>query len=325
MQPFRAAPRVGDMKSIHGMAVVTAAVISTMVSISPAGASGITQVGQLRNAPIPASCRHQATTLDGFSKDFGTAGRARLLKRKAAFGHLDGVAGKIAAVPMVCDAGGVTWPEYVLLYGSGHRLLGHVDLGRIANAQEHEDVTAVRFAHGRVKVRWRGYDGAGFTASTYRGEIGWSQGHRTWSHNGPLTVNYAQGRTSYDEGPGIVTTSGGANVWLRPAPNAFRQFIQHRWRVLTRAGSGCEAAQAVVVDRFSHMGFAAGAEGSCGGARYIWARVHGKWRALIGYQDGPYCYSMTHRVHNALVALGLSCYTKADHVRHFGHWPTSGQ
>lgn len=295
---------------------------------APSQAGGISKVKQLRNAPIPASCGHAATTLDGYSKDFGTySGSATLLTRQARFGHLKKVKGKVAAVPMVCNAGGVGWPELILLYAAHKRLIGYVDLGKLSTAQEHEDVQSLRFHHGRIKVRWRGYEGAGSTFTTYRGTIGWKKGRRTWRHTGPLTIDYAKGRYSYDFGPGIVTAGTDAKTWLSPAPKAFRSFIRHRWNKLAAASGGCPYTPTINVDRYSHKGFASGGEGSCGGAAYVWGRVHGKWRALFGYQDGPYCQGLSKLNRRALHVLGLSCMdTKPPYHSHLlGHWPKSGQ
>ena len=317
---------VGRLVSGLGAAAMTFTLVAAVQA--PATASGISSIDQLRNAPIPASCGHAATRLDGYSKDFGVdadgadRGFAALVRRKADFGRLKGVPGKVAAVPMVCSAGGVSWPQFVLLYGAHQQLLGHVDLGNMHAAQEHEDVLRIHFAHKRIHVRWRGYEGAGSTFTTFTGVIGWKHGHRTWSHTGPLTIDYARDRYSYDFGPGIVTAPSDAKTWLFPAPRRFWTFIRHRWH--KDAGYGCDQTF-VNVDRYSHKGFASGGEGGCGGAAYIWHRVKGRWRVLLGYQDGPFCWSMTKPLRRALHVLALSCYTRAGHTRHLGHWPRSGE
>lgn len=310
------------------VAATLAVCLFALLPAAPSQAGGIGKVRQLRNAPIPASCGHAATTLDGYSKNFGTySGFASLLTKKARFGHLKGVKGKVAAVPLVCSAGGVSWPEMVLLYRSHKRLIGYVDLRKLSTAQEHEDVQSLRFHQGKIHVRWRGYEGAGFTFTTYRGTIGWKKGHRTWWHSAPLTIDYAKGRYSSDLGAGVINSASDTSAWLYPAPKAFRSFIRHRWNKLA-SYSDCQYTDAkVTVNRFSHKGFASGSELYCGGAQFVWGRVHGKWRVLFGYQDGPYCQGMSKLNRRAMHVLGLSCMdTKAPfHTHQLGHWPKSGQ
>jgi len=317
-------------RSVNRLRVAAAALAASMVVLLPAApsqAAGITSIAQLRNAPIPASCRHQATTLDGYGKSFGMNGDAQLVTGAARFGHLRGVAGSVAAVPLSCNAGGVGWPELVLLYGAGKHLLGYVDLAKLPTAQEHEDLVRLRFGKGRIQVRWQGYEGAGSTFTTYRGVIGWKKGHRTWSHTGPMTIDYAKDRSSYDFGPGIVGSASDARVWLYPAPTAFRTFIRHRWQRVeaTNPESICGFHGYVTVDRYSHKGFASGGEGGCGGVAFVWGRVHGTWRVVVGYQDLPSCTSLTKIQRRAFVALAQSCMTKSGGSRHLGHWPSSGQ
>lgn len=128
---------------------------------------------------IPAMCRHGAATLRDGVKDFGTdpSGASRgdaslisaigslkspvprpvLAKQRGSSAH-----GAFAMVPIRCSAGGVDWPETLVLYTSTGRILAHTDLGRFGY-QEHASVTALTLRGDRARVHWRSYDGAGFS------------------------------------------------------------------------------------------------------------------------------------------------------------------
>ncbi|MBE7190734.1 MAG: hypothetical protein INR67_20800, partial [Jatrophihabitans endophyticus] len=175
-------------------------------------ARGLTKVSQLRNAPIPASCEHKATRLHGYERNFGTyKGFAALDTKNVVFVAPKGSSRKEAVVPLGCSAGGVTWPELLLVYAPGPRLVGSINLGRIPTVQEHEDVAGLKVHKGVVHVAWRGYDGAGFAISTYRGAVTVHRHRLGFSHTGPLTIDYTPGQRrseSYGGGPGIYNGPG---------------------------------------------------------------------------------------------------------------------
>lgn len=312
----------------------TATLLATAtLSVTALAAPGLAAPGapspaaRLNNAPIPASCEHPATTLNGTKKTFGanqSRGFAQLVTKFARTGHLKGHAGKVTVVPLVCSAGGVIWPEYLLTYGKGNRLLKTIPLGNATADQEHEDVTALRFSHGKVQVSWHGYNGAGFTITPYRGTIGWAHKHETWKNTGPLTIDWADDQSQSPEGASI-SVSTKASYMLSPAPKTFRTFIQHVWNKDYAAAGQCAADTTVNVQRYSHLGFAVGGEGGCGGAGAIWARVGGKWKNIEYFQDYPECSSLTKLQHRAYVALGQTCWDpKTQKTVTLGDWPKSG-
>jgi len=309
-------------------ALLAAPILTAVSALVPANAAPAARSGfSLDDAPIPASCQHAATTLDGTTKDFGEAGFAQLETKYARYGHLKGHRGKVAVVPLVCSAGGVTWPQYLLLYQKGGRspaLIGTVPLGTKAVDQEHEDVTGMRFSHGKVHVNWHGYDGAGFTIAPYRGTLGWHKRHVTWKHTGPLVIDYATGPSDSDSGVS-VTGAGQARYMLAPAPKPFTSFIQREYDKLAASASGCDGQAAVNVERYSHKGFAVGGEGACGGAAYLWARIGGKWKSILEWQDYPQCDRLTKLQRRGYVATGQACWNaKTQQPVTLGNWPASG-
>lgn len=308
--------------SVVSMLVVAIGLLVTAPAAAAPASTPQPQRGEpnLANAEIPESCGHPATTLDGYEKDFGQNGFAKLLVNKARTGRLGAERLKTTVVPLLCTAGGVSWPNLVLLYDATSRLVGAIDLAGERHAQEHLDVKRIRIRNHRAHLTLTGYDGCCFTTTIRTAKVWRSTSSFSWQSSGVLTIDFAHGRgdTTYG-GPGIVESATDAAIWLNPAPKKFKRFIARRWKRLL---NGCNAA--VYVDRYSHKGFAIGAETACGGARTVWAQRDGRWRLVLGYQDGPYCYGLTKLQRRALKVLGQSCYDRHFKRHKLGNWPRSG-
>ena len=315
------------------VALVTLLLVLTsltgLTGTASARSSGSTPVQRLRNARIPASCTHPAARLNGFHRSFGRHGSAQLLVKQAVTARLGGPSGSLTreaiVVPLDCNAGGVGWPQLVMVYGMQGRLLGWVDLGKVRQAQEHETVTEMTQAGAQLQVMYFGTDGCCFSRTTNRGVLGWRNGHVTWHSPSPLTVDFAAGlKHRTPPGPGLVTKPSDAAVWLTPAPRPFRHFIKHRWVRLHNAAGSCSSV-VVSVSRYSHKGFASGAEVACGGAAYVWGRDHGRWRPILGFQDVTRCGEPGSLRRQAFTALAVQCLNAQGKVVRLGHWPQSGQ
>jgi hypothetical protein len=299
--------------------------------------AGLTKVADLLDAPVPPSCHHPAGTLQGYKRDWGTnqdgsyAGTTSLDTKLAVFGDVTGDGRSDAVVPMDCDAGGVSWPEYLLVYGPGTRLEGWYNLGQITDAQEHEDVDSMTYRDGSVDVAFRSYEGAGSSMATYQGRLTAPATRVDFSTDGPLTVDYSldrrlQGGETF--GPGVVSNLHNSSIWLDPLPTDFQRFLEGEWSKLNAESAGCPMSPTITVSRYSHLGFAMGDENTCGGAVFIWYRGTQGWQVLTGYQDEPYCDQVDKRptLERALSVLGQSCYSLPSGARHqLGHWPESGE
>lgn len=296
---------------------------------SAAEGRGVTRLSQLRNAPIPASCEHKATRLNGFSKDFGKyksgayKGDASLDTKKVVFVALGPTAYKYAVMPLYCNAGGVGWPELLLVYAAGPRLVGSVDLRNISTAQEHEDVSHLSVVPHAVRVAFTGYDGAGFAVSTYRGRLWLFKGVVRFRHSDPLTVDYAVGGAqSGGFGPGIYSGRGDG-IFFAPAPKSLRLFVAHRYRLL-KSKYGAHGT-AVEVARYSHHGFAFGAESMGWESVVLYGRVKGAWTRLGNWGDGPTCRSLSRLQIRGLTATHGFCFSRKGGIKYLGSWPRSGQ
>ena len=115
------------------------------------------------NATALLTCAMDHATLTpmlpGIAPGDGEAGLTDL----AAFGDITGDDVPEAAVVAYCNAGGVAWPEYVLVYSSGPTLLGSVNLADLTTFPERATVSTISYAGGC-------FDIAG--SSTRRGDPG---------------------------------------------------------------------------------------------------------------------------------------------------------
>jgi pimeloyl-ACP methyl ester carboxylesterase len=300
---------------------------------------GVTKAADLLNAPVPASCRHTATRLKGYKLDYDTGnhglsrGFAELETKQAVFGDVTGDGRSDAVVPFLCTAGGVSWPEFLLVYGPGPRLEGTVDLASLPMQQEHADVDKLTLSGGkkpRVTVAFRSYEGAGFGIGTYTGTLAWSSGKPTFDHSEPLTADFTtdDDGNSLGIGYGTINQATDVETWLPNTPPDFADFIRNEWLKTNRELAGsCPSGANVSVDKYSHLGFASGGEGGCGGAAYIWAKDGGQWRTIDISQEAPYCSQASNQLKRAYYVLGIGCYASANstQITNRGQWPASGQ
>jgi hypothetical protein len=143
----------------------------------------------LLNAPVPGMCRHSAGRLsngslpglgatEGF--EYISAGQPApfsseptlkpLLADLTADGRTD------ALTSANCSAGGVSWPNVLLLYSAGPTLLGSLDLSTVYSA-EHAEVSSISAQGGDALVSWKTYDGCCFDPRSWTGTVHWD-GHQ---------------------------------------------------------------------------------------------------------------------------------------------------
>ena len=293
---------------------------------------GLSQVHDLLNAPIPASCRHPATLLQGYRRQWGNpadssyAGGADLNTKQVLFGDVTGDGRSDAVAILDCGWIGVGWPELLLVYGPGTHLLGWYDLAKAAPGFEHVDVDGLTARDGGVDVRFRAYQGAGSDIATYRGRLTAPGGTVAFHTDGPLTISYGDGSTGFAN----ITNSSDVSTRLAPAPKDFQRFIRNEWESIPAASASCPGSPTVWVQRYSHLGFASGGKGdACEGGVVLWYRDSRGWHQLAGpTQDALSCTDVDKNglLKRAVTALGLPCWDRqAPREHQLGTWPDSGE
>jgi pimeloyl-ACP methyl ester carboxylesterase len=133
---------------------------------------------QLRGrVPVPESCGHPATTVRNGERDFGTDGYAALslrandLHAAPVFADLTGNGLKEAVVVFGCSAGGVSWPDWLLIYGNGPDLLGAVSMMELPSTQEHASIRNVELEGDTLRLSWVSYRGASFNPRFLTGTV----------------------------------------------------------------------------------------------------------------------------------------------------------
>jgi hypothetical protein len=144
------------------------------------------QPTDLLNAPIPASCQHPAGRLvngdlplapnpngpdPGFATVYFPETHRFIVQPVLSDVTGDGVADLTGV--LMCSAGGVSWPELVLVYTTGIHLLGYVDLGTVT-PHEHDDVTAMSAAGHDIRLTWTSYEGCCMDKQIHTGLLHWT-------------------------------------------------------------------------------------------------------------------------------------------------------
>lgn len=139
----------------------------------------------LRNAPVPPLCTHPGGRLvhgalpgldvsQGYefilapgTKGLGVGGRYT----RPVMSDLTGDGAGEAVAVLQCSAGGVSWPDTVLVYGPGPRLLGALDLFKLAPVKlapvEHAGVSSLKLEKGGVRVSFETYQGCCYLRASW--------------------------------------------------------------------------------------------------------------------------------------------------------------
>ncbi|WP_159440912.1 hypothetical protein [Jatrophihabitans endophyticus] len=117
----------------------------------------------LRTAQVPAYCRLPAQRLVAGHTTKGHPGSGDIAVTGALVGRADFAGAGYQQILTVygCNAGGVGWPQQLLLVGAGGTMLGHYELGKY-DRQEHSNLTSLTVAGHSADITWDSYEGAGF-------------------------------------------------------------------------------------------------------------------------------------------------------------------
>ena len=131
----------------------------------------------LRTAEVPADCRLPAQRLVDGKTTQGSPGGGSINTgpEKVGFADFAGLGYKQALTEYGCGAGGVGWPETLVLIGAGGKLLSSFGLSQLA-AVEHSNVTKVSVSGNAAGVAWDSYEGAGFEMVHHQAQVTYSNG-----------------------------------------------------------------------------------------------------------------------------------------------------
>ncbi len=167
----------------------------------------------LRSAYVPADCRLPAQRLRNNSTTRGGPGSGWLVNT-VGYADFAGLGYKQALTAYECTAGGVSWPEDLVLIGAGGKLLASLNLGSFVKA-EHSDLTSVSTSGNTARITWDTYEGAGFYDVYQSATVSYASGHLVLSNHGVtytpeavtsaiLNAQYAKKRSSLLD-PAVVT------------------------------------------------------------------------------------------------------------------------
>ncbi|WP_052590427.1 serine/threonine-protein kinase [Luteipulveratus mongoliensis] len=133
----------------------------------------------LQTAQVPAACQATAQRLVGGKAPKPFGGGLGQVSDKVVFTDLAGLGYKQGLFAYDCSAGGVGWPQVLVLTGDGGKLLGSVDLKTVNHQKEHANVDTLTVSGGKVLMTWKEYDGASFEMVSHNSEVRWAAGKLT--------------------------------------------------------------------------------------------------------------------------------------------------
>ena len=131
----------------------------------------------LKGAQVPADCRLPAQRLTNGHTTKGSPGEGWINSDKKTIGYNDfaGLGYKQALTEYGCTAGGVGWPDVLVLIGAGGALLASYDLGK-HDGQEHSAVSSVTPTGNAAEVTWTSYEGAGSYFVHHQARVSYASG-----------------------------------------------------------------------------------------------------------------------------------------------------
>lgn len=181
----------------------------------------------LLTAQVPSNCRLPAQRLVNGETTKGSPGSGSI-GTKPTYIDMAGLGYSQALTTYWCTAGGVSWPETLLLVGAGGDLLGSFDLGDLGH-HEHADVDSVSVSGPTAVVKWAAYEGAGFYVNYHTSRVTYSDGE----------IRVADSVTGYGDAPGFgEALANAASVNDRSLVAGPAAIPDKYWRILVKATAG---------------------------------------------------------------------------------------
>ncbi|WP_050670783.1 serine/threonine-protein kinase [Luteipulveratus halotolerans] len=191
-------PSVAALSSFTVADIVTGA--TRAVPAGGAARPADVTAATLQTAQVPAACQASAQRLVGGKAPKPFGGGLGQISDKVVYADIAGIGYKQGLFAYDCSAGGVSWPQVLVLTGDKGELLGSLDLGQ-RDRKEHADVTSMTVRGNVVDLVWKSYEGAGFDIVEHRSQ-----------------VTYAGGRLSLTDAPASASPTSAAARPKRPTP-----------------------------------------------------------------------------------------------------------
>jgi hypothetical protein len=145
-------PTWGDHRAAQ---IVADAILRLDSSTQSSGTPSIVDLPVLRNAPVPSLCEHpEGVLVDGSLPGIDVSAGGVWMTDMVALGDVNDDGRQDAAVVFDCSQGGVAWPQHIVLYGEGPRVVGQIDLGLAAGDGQRAVVKSITYVDGGFNVEW---------------------------------------------------------------------------------------------------------------------------------------------------------------------------
>jgi hypothetical protein len=168
-------------KRLLGVLTIALIVCGSLTAGAGASAKSVTET-DLLTAEVPAYCNMPRQRLVDGKTTKGSPGIGGI--QVAAFngtptityGDFAKLGYRQALTVYGCTAGGVGWPDVLILVGAKGKLLASFPLDRINNHREHAAVSSVSATRAQTTVGWTEYDGAGSEVADHLSRVSYRKG-----------------------------------------------------------------------------------------------------------------------------------------------------
>lgn len=312
--------------ALAAITIASSTLIGLGLDTSTAHAAGAVEVATLLNAPVPASCKHPSTTLDGYEKDYPASnGHSTLQVDQAASVAAGRDQHLVTIVPLSCSAKGKAWPDLLLAYSPDEKLIGTVRMRTLPDAQALGTISELHREDNIIAGTLTTSTAHGYMRAIYHLTVSWRDGHLYANHGrAPIYIdgNPLDATSPYD-GPRVTSRSQIGE--LKPAPVGLRAFLASQWTGHTASMRLARFSNRVHGLIPKNHSFAL-VEWDPGDVEAdVAGKVDGTWQWLHVYWDRgddlPRCRDVTGVIHRAWVALGLACYQDDGQAVTLGAWP----
>jgi hypothetical protein len=160
---------------------IVVVVLGSSTTLASASATSVTET-DLLTAEVPAYCNMPRQRLVDGKTTKGSPGIGGIQAATfngtptITYGDFAKLGYRQALTVYGCTAGGVGWPDVLILVGAKGKLLASFPLDRINNHREHAAVSSVSATGTQATVSWTEYDGAGSDVTDHLSRVSYRKG-----------------------------------------------------------------------------------------------------------------------------------------------------